>query len=450
MGSLDRFSLTLTLCSVAMAVVQAAVAAVGRRRVLAVAARRQCVRASSSGKKGQVLRQATAAVQGGTEAWLDDDHYGAVVPPIHISSTYRLPNTSGYDYARAGHPGLTAFEDLVAGLEREGAFAVAYSSGLAALHALLHAQVPAGAHMVAGDELYGGSFRLIETLEKPRLGLQVDWADLSNLGTLPSLLRPETRLVFFETPTNPGLKVVDIKRSVEACRKLSPNALLVVDGTFMGPTLQSPLELGADLVLHSVTKCLAGHGDVVGGVLIGPERHRGELEERLRLVQRGVGSLLSPLDCYLATRGVRTLVPRIQASQTAAERIAGFLAQHAAIEKVVYPGLPGFQAAALAAEQMRGPGYMITFTLKEVEGEDAEGARQRALQVLQGLRLWHSAVSLGAVTSLAQHPASMTHATVPASIRERIGISDRMLRLSVGLEDVEDLIEDLSRALEAA
>eukprot|EP00929_Paragymnodinium_shiwhaense_P008937 TRINITY_DN112935_c0_g1_i1.p1 TRINITY_DN112935_c0_g1~~TRINITY_DN112935_c0_g1_i1.p1 ORF type:complete len:437 (-),score=67.18 TRINITY_DN112935_c0_g1_i1:375-1685(-) len=399
----------------------------------------------SEAARKRPFRQATAAVQGGTAH--DDHDIGAVVPPIHISSTYRLPNNAGYDYARAGHPGLTSFEELVAGVEKQGAFAVAYSSGLAALHALLHVQVPAGAHMVAGDELYGGSFRLIETLEKPRLGLSVDWADLSDAERLPKLLRPDTRLVYFETPTNPGLKLVDIERAVEACRRLSPQALLVVDGTFMGPTLQSPLALGADLVLHSVTKCLAGHGDVVGGVLIGPERHCGELEEKLRLVQRGVGSLLSPLDCYLASRGIRTLVPRIETSQATARKIAEFLQKHPAIDRVVYPGLPGFQAAELAGRQMRGPGYMITFELHQVAGEEAEAARNRALRVLERLRLWHSAVSLGAVTSLAQHPASMTHATVPASIRERIGISERMLRLSVGLEDAEDLIDDLTEAL---
>jgi cystathionine beta-lyase/cystathionine gamma-synthase len=266
----------------------------------------------------------------------------------------------------------------------------------------------------------------------------VDFADLSKPETLASLLRPTTALIFFETPTNPMMRLVDIKKAVQCAKEKAPKALVVVDNTFMGPLYQSPIDLGADVVLHSLTKYLGGHGDVVGGALLGVDA---QLYEDVKLVQRGAGSFLQPFECFLAMRGIRTLHVRMERAQQTALAVAQFLEGHDRIAEILYPGLASFPQASLKECQMTGSSGMISFTLRD-------GGRDAALEVLSKLRLWRAAVSLGSVTSYAQHPATMTHATVPPEVRMKLGITDSMLRLSCGVESAADLIKDLRLALE--
>ncbi len=364
-----------------------------------------------------------------------DPSTGAVTTPIYQTSTYAqegLGRHKGYEYARTGNPTRTALEECLAALEgaRHG---LAFGSGLGAETTLLHT-LQSGDHVVAMDDLYGGTFRLFERVFRP-LGLTFSYVDARDTGALRDALQPNTRLVWLETPTNPLLKVVDIQAAAGVAH--AAGALLVVDNTFLSSYLQQPLSLGADVVLHSSTKYLGGHSDVVGGALL---LNDDRLAEQLRYLENATGTVPGPLDCWLVLRGVKTLAVRMQAHEANAGRIARMLVEHPAVESVHYPGLESHPDHAVARRQQRGFGGMLSFVVT--------GGLDRARRILERLQLFMLAESLGGVESLAEHPASMTHASIPAERRAALGVSDGLIRLSVGIEDCEDLLRDLRQALE--
>ncbi len=361
---------------------------------------------------------------------------GATIPPIFLSTTFtqKAPGEhKGYEYSRTRNPTREALEACLASLE-EGEACAAFSSGLAASAAVLQSLRP-GDGVVGAHDLYGGTYRLLEQVFRPS-GLEVTYAaDASPEAyarALDSLARP--RLVWLETPTNPLLDVVDIQLVADVAR--SRDALVVVDNTFATPYLQQPLLLGADLVVHSTTKYFSGHSDVVGGAVIA--RKAGGLE-RIRFLQNAVGSVPGPMDCYLVQRGMKTLAVRMEKHCANAQRIAEELAGWKRIREVLYPGLKSHRGHAVAKRQMRAFGGMITIRV--------EGASEAAKRLCSGLKLFACAESLGGVESLCSHPATMTHASIPKQVRESRGISEDMIRLSVGIEDPADLIDDLRRAL---
>ncbi len=369
----------------------------------------------------------TRAIHAGSEP---DPLTGAVVPPIYAVSTFQqeAPGVhKGFDYSRADNPTRQRLERALA--ELEGAkYAAAFASGVAATAAILTLLEP-GDHVLAGDDLYGGTYRLFEQIYR-KYGLAFDYADLSDPANVR--LRENTRLIWLETPTNPLLKIIDI----QAIAERKGDALLAVDNTFASPYLQNPLELGADLVLHSSTKYLGGHSDLIGGAVMTNDP---ELYERLKFVQKSVGAVPSPFDCFLVHRGIKTLAVRMKAHCENALKIAQFLAAHPKVERVYYPGLEGHPGHEVARRQMRDFGGMVSFEL---------GGDVRAF--FKTLKVFTLAESLGGVESLANHPATMTHASIPKEERERRGIRDSLVRLSVGIEHPDDLIEDLERALAAA
>jgi cystathionine beta-lyase/cystathionine gamma-synthase len=366
-----------------------------------------------------------------------DPTSGAVMTPIVLATTFAQEGPGvhkGYDYSRAGNPTRTALEQCVAALE--GAkHGIAFGSGCAATTALL-LTLKAGDHVLVGDDVYGGTFRIFDKVLK-QFGLEATFLDMGDPSRVRAAIRPSTRLIWMETPSNPMLKLFDIAAIAELAH--AHGIPLAVDNTFATPILQRPLELGATAVVHSTTKYLNGHSDVVGGAIL---TNDDTLGERLHFLQKAVGGVPSPFDCYLVLRGLKTLAVRMKRHVESARTIAAYLASHPQVARVRYPGLPSHERHALAERQMNGPGGMISF---EVRGSLAQAAA-----FLKGLRVFACAESLGGVESLAEHPAIMTHASLPADARRALGIGDALLRLSIGLEDPRDLLADLERGFAAS
>jgi cystathionine beta-lyase/cystathionine gamma-synthase len=372
----------------------------------------------------------TDAIHAGQEP---DPSTGAIVTPIFQTSTFvqdSFGEHKGYVYARTHNPTRTVLEKNMAALER-GKYAYAYSSGLAAISAIMNL-IGQNDHVVCSENMYGGTYRLFEKVLVD-YGLKFTYVDTSDPGNVESAIRDDTKMVFIETPTNPLLTLSDIHAISSLTR--GRNLTLVVDNTFMSPYFQSPLSLGADIVVHSSTKYLNGHSDVVGGIVV---TNDGAAAERLQFVQNAVGAVPSPFDCWLVLRGLKTLALRMREHDRNAREIASWLDMRDEVEKVVYPGLPDHPQHELAKIQMRGFGGMISFDLGDLE---------RGKRVLEGAKLFALAESLGAVESLISHPASMTHASVPREERLKMGLTDGLVRISVGIEDTEDLIADLESAL---
>ncbi len=379
------------------------------------------------------MKTATTCVHAG---FAGDPATGAIAVPIYATSTYAYESFGrhrGWEYSRTGNPTRAALERAVAELEG-GVDACAFASGMAAIDALTDLVPPAG-RVVAGDNLYGGTFRLFSTITRGH-GVTVAFVDASDAAALAAACSAETAIVFIETPTNPLMQVVDLRRAAEAAH--AGGALLVVDNTFLSPVLQRPLEHGADLVVHSTTKYLNGHSDAVGGVVVARDP---AVAARLREVQNSAGAIMGPFDAYLVLRGIRTLALRMAAHEANGRRLAAFLARQAGLRAVHYPGLATHPQHELAARQQAGFGAMISLDL---------GGAERARRFCDALAVFTLAESLGGVESLVCHPATMTHASVPPPERARLGIGDGMVRLSVGIEDGDDLEADVARALAAA
>jgi cystathionine gamma-lyase len=366
-----------------------------------------------------------------------DPATGAIMTPVYLTSTYVQESPGvhkGYEYSRTQNPTRHALQDCLAALEG-GRHGLAFASGLAATDAILHL-LDAGDHVVASDDVYGGTFRLFDKVFR-RLGLSFDYVDLSDPANLAGALRPSTRLVWIESPTNPMLKIVDLAEVARIAR--AHGARTVVDNTFATPFFQRPLEHGIDLVAHSTTKYLNGHSDVIGGAVVTRDP---ELHDRLRFLQNAVGGVPSPMDSFLVLRGLKTLHVRMRRHAENALALARFLEGHPQVERVTYPGLASHPQHALAARQMRGFGGMLTFVIR--------GGLGAARTFLENVRIFACAESLGGVESLIEHPAIMTHASVPPDVRAQLGILDGFIRVSVGIEDVQDLIADLERGFAAA
>src|SRR5215469_5386168 len=365
-----------------------------------------------------------------------DPSTGAVMVPIYATSTYAQESPGvhkGYEYSRSQNPTRQAFERCIADLE-SGTAGFAYASGLAAIATVLDLLV-SGDHVVATDDIYGGSFRLFERVRRHSAGLDFSFVDFSSLEAIERAIRPETRMIWIETPTNPLLKLADLAGIAALAKKFG--ILAVVDNTFASPYVQRPLEQGCDIVVHSTTKYLNGHSDIVGGVaVVGDNR---DLAERLRFLHNAVGAIQGPFDSFLALRGLKTLALRMERHCANALKIARWLEARKDIERVIYPGLESHPQHALAKKQMSAFGGIVTAVLKR----DLAGTKR----VLERTRLFTLAESLGGVESLIEHPGIMTHASIPASHREHIGISDSLVRLSCGVEDADDLIADLAQAL---
>jgi cystathionine gamma-lyase len=365
-----------------------------------------------------------------------DPSTGAVMTPIYATSTYvqRSPGEhQGFEYSRSHNPTRFAYERCVAALE-SGTRGYAFASGLAATSTVLDI-LDSGSHVIAMDDVYGGTYRLFERVRRRSAGLDFSWVDLGDMAALESAIKPSTRLIWCETPTNPMLKVVDIARLADFARKRG--IWLAVDNTFSSPILQRPLERGAHLVMHSATKYLNGHSDIVGGMIVVGEDTG--LQEKMEFLQNAVGGIQGPFDSFLALRGLKTLHLRMKAHCDNAQQLAEWLQQHPAIDKVIYPGLPEHPQHELAKRQMDGFGGMISIYVK--------GGLPAARRMMERTELFACAESLGGVESLINHPALMTHASVPAENRARLGIADNLVRLSVGVEDIEDLRADLASAL---
>lgn len=364
-----------------------------------------------------------------------DPSTGAIMVPIYATSTYvqQSPGVhKGYEYSRTQNPTRMAYERCVADLEG-GAAGFAFASGLAAAATTLDL-LDSGSHIIAMDDLYGGTYRLFERVRQRSAGLNFSFIDLNDRNALKAALKPNTRMIWAETPTNPMLKLVDLKMLGEFAKK--HGLILVVDNTFCSPILQRPIEYGAHLVLHSATKYLNGHSDMVGGIVIASDK---EMAERMGFLQNSVGAVAGPFDAFLAMRGLKTLHLRMRAHCSSALELAGWLEKHPAIEKVIYPGLKTHTQHALAKRQMDGFGGIISAEVK--------GGLKKSRRMLERCHLFALAESLGGVESLIEHPAIMTHASVPSANRKRLGISDGLIRLSVGVEDVEDLRAELASAL---
>ncbi|MRD71808.1 aminotransferase class I/II-fold pyridoxal phosphate-dependent enzyme [Rhodocyclus tenuis] len=370
-----------------------------------------------------------------------DPTTGAVMPPIYANSTYVQDSPGvhkGLDYGRSHNPTRWAFERCVADLE-SGVQAFAFASGLAAIATVLET-LDAGAHIIAGDDLYGGTYRLLERVRRRSAALSFSFVDLTDLDALAAAVRPETRMLLIETPSNPLLKLADLDALAAFCRQ--HNLIAVADNTFATPWVQRPLEHGFDIVVHSTTKYLNGHSDVIGGVaIVSGEARNAALRESVGFLQNAVGAIAGPFDAFLALRGLKTLNVRMQRHCDNALALAGWLEAHDKVRRVRYPGLASHPQHTLAQRQMRGFGGMISLEL----ATDLAGARR----FLEATELFTLAESLGGVESLIEHPAIMTHATIPAAQRAALGISDSLVRLSVGIEDLPDLQHDLAHALDA-
>ena len=364
-----------------------------------------------------------------------DPMTGAIMQPIYATSTYVQSSPGvhqGYEYSRTQNPTRMAYERCIADLE-SGSHGFAFASGMAATGTILEL-IDSGSHVIAMDDLYGGTRRLFDGVRKRSAGLQFSFVDLTDLTAAENAFRDDTKMLWIETPTNPLLKIVDI-RAVAALAK-QHDAIVVLDNTFATPYLQRPLELGCDIVMHSATKFINGHSDMVGGVVATGDT---ALAEQLAYLQNSIGSVAGPFDSFLALRGVKTLDVRMQRHCESAMRISEWLERHERVESVLYPGLPSHPQHELARQQMDGFGGIVTFFIK---GDLADAQR-----FLERCDVFALAESLGGVESLIEHPAIMTHASVPADTRAALGISDQLIRLSVGIEAVDDLIEDLEQAL---
>ena len=360
---------------------------------------------------------------------------GAVMPPIFQTSTYVQTSpgkpVGDYEYSRAANPTRTALEDALASIEN-GARGLAFSSGLAATDCLLRL-FKAGDEIIAMDDLYGGTYRLFTRLYKDS-SIKFHFVDMNDLKKFQSLINENTKLVWVETPTNPLMKLADIAAIAQITKR--HNILFAVDNTFATPYLQKPLDLGADIVMHSATKYLGGHSDVIAGALIIKDKALGE---ELHFKQFATGATLGPMDSFLVLRGIKTLHLRVQRHCENGEKVAAYLNNHPLVERVYYPGLTSHPFHEIAKKQMSGFGGMVTFTFKSGKKEDA-------IKFLENLKVFTLAESLGGVESLANHPALMTHASIPEDKRKEVGISDDLVRLSVGIEDIEDLLADLEQA----
>ena len=375
---------------------------------------------------------ATRAIHAGQEP---DPTTGAIMPPIYATSTYVQESPGvhkGYEYSRTQNPTRMAYERCVADLE-SGTHGFAFASGMAATGTILEL-VDSGSHILAMDDLYGGTRRLFSGVRERSAGVKFSYVDLSDINAAEAALRDDTAMVWIESPTNPLLKLADLK-AIAALAKKS-RALVVVDNTFATPYLQRPLEMGADIVMHSATKFINGHSDMVGGIVVTGQEH---LAKRLAYLQNSSGAVAGPFDSFLALRGVKTLDVRMERHCASAMRIAEWLEQDGRVERVLYPGLPSHPQHALAKQQMPGFGGIVTFFIK--------GDLANARVFLERCQVFSLAESLGGVESLVDHPAIMTHASVPPEERAKLGISDTLIRLSVGIEAVDDLIEDLDQAL---
>lgn len=364
-----------------------------------------------------------------------DPSNGAIMTPIYTTSTYVQASPGdhqGYEYSRTHNPTRKAWEACIADLE-DGHAGFAFASGMAAVDTLMHLLGP-GDHVLAVDDLYGGTWRLFERVRRRSSGLEYSFVDMSDLDAVRAAITPKTKMLWVETPTNPMLQLVDIAAVAAIAREAG--AMLVVDNTFATPMLQQPLNLGADIVLHSVTKYLNGHSDMVGGAVVVRDA---DLAEQIGFLQNSAGGIQGPFDAFLVMRGVKTLALRMDAHCRNAGRIAEWLTGRPEVEKVIYPGLADHPQHALAARQMNGFGGMVSF--------DIGGDLSRARRFLENTHLFALAESLGGVESLVNHPAIMTHGTIPKDRREALGITDTLIRLSVGVEDVDDLIGDLAGAL---
>jgi cystathionine beta-lyase/cystathionine gamma-synthase len=376
------------------------------------------------------MRFETACIHAGQEP---DPRTGAVMTPIYQTSTYvqdGVGNPRGYEYSRTGNPTRTSLEECLMELEG-GVFGLAFSSGMAAEDSLLRLLKP-GEHILAGNDVYGGTFRLFERVYR-EYGLEFSYVDMSNLERVEAGLRSQTRMIWLETPTNPLLQIADIQEIAQLISQHPSAPLLVVDNTFATPYLQCPLDLGADLVVHSTTKYLGGHSDVVGGAVVGRDSGLGE---RLAFLQNSVGAVPGPMDCFLVLRGLKTLPVRMDRHCENASQVADFLEEHPAVARVIYPFQVSHPQFPTARKQMLAGGGMVSFVLKDGE----EAARRTA----EGTRLFALAESLGGVESLIEVPAAMTHASTAGS---QIAVDPGLVRLSVGLEHIEDLISDLDQAL---
>jgi len=374
----------------------------------------------------------TRAIHDGETPKLGEGQSGDVVSPIHLSTTFARKHletpTGGYEYSRSGNPTREAYEKKLASLEN-AAYGLAFSSGLAAESTVLFSLLSQGDEIVGFDDLYGGTRRLFNALKK--FGIQTSYTDFAASPEYEK--RKSVKMVWLETPSNPLLKLADIEA---VKRHAGDDAIVVVDNTFLSPRFQNPLDLGADVVVHSISKYIGGHSDVIGGAVM---TNRPDLYEKIKFHQNALGAIASPFDSYLVMRGVKTLSARMEKHASNAMQIARYLQNHQKVEEVIYPGLETHPQYALALKQMKGFGGMIAFKVKGGYGES-----KRFLESLQIISL---AESLGGVESLIEHPASMTHASISKEDRESIGITDNLIRFSVGIEDAEDLIADLEEAL---
>ena len=377
---------------------------------------------------------ATKAIHSGQEP---DPSTGAIIGPIYTSSTYVQESPGehkGFDYSRTSNPTRKALEICMTDLE-EGGQGFAFSSGMAATATVLEL-LDTGDHIISMDDLYGGTYRLFENVRKRSSGLEFSYSNLSSLEGLESLLKPNSRMIWVESPSNPLLKIVDLEKVSAFAKK--HNLISVCDNTFCSSYVQKPLNLGFDVVLHSATKYLNGHSDVIGGLVVSSQE-REDLAEQLAFLSNSIGSIMSPFDSFLVLRSLKTLAVRMEKHCENAFEIAGFLEEHEAIEKIYYPGLSNHPNHEIAKKQMNGFGGMITVVLK--------GGLKTATTFLERTKIFALAESLGGVESLIEHPAIMTHASVPTEVRKDLGIEDGLVRLSVGIESVEDLLEDLNQAL---
>lgn len=376
---------------------------------------------------------ATRAIHAGQAP---DPTTGAVMTPIYATSTYVQESPGkhkGYEYSRTRNPTRDAYEKCVADLE-SGAQGFAFASGMAAIGTILELLKP-GDHVIAIDDVYGGTYRILERVRKRSAGLQVSFVDFTHPENIIPAIRPETRMIWVETPTNPMLKIVDLKKIAAIGKK--HNLLTVADNTFATPMIQRPLELGFDIVMHSATKYLNGHSDMIGGIAIVGDNP--ELAAQMAFLQNAVGAISGPFDSFLALRGLKTLAVRMQRHCENASELAAWLEKHSKVSRVIYPGLKNHPQHALAKEQMQQFGGMISVDLK--------CNLQETVKVLERCHLFSLAESLGGVESLIEHPAIMTHASIPEAQRKQLGITDGFIRLSVGIEDINDLKADLTDAL---
>jgi len=372
----------------------------------------------------------TDAIHAGQKADLET---GAVITPVYLTSTYHQPELGvhkGFEYGRTHNLTRAALEANIASLEK-GKYGIAFESGLAAIHALM-SLVKSGDHIIVTDNVYGGTYRLFE-LVMTDFGITYSWVDTSNVKNILAAIQPNTKMVYVETPTNPMLTLTDLKAVADTCKE--KNLISIVDNTFMSPYFQRPIELGIDIVVHSTTKYLNGHSDIIGGIIV---TGNDKIHERLRYIQNAAGGVPSPFDCWLTLRSTKTLAVRMERHNANAMTIAAYLQKHPKVKKVFYPGLPEHPQHELAKKQMSGFGGMIS-----VEFDTFETAKK----FLNHAKVFTLAESLGGVESLLCHPVSMTHASVPKEKREAFGLTEKLVRFSVGIEDVEDLIADIEQAI---